>query len=519
MQADNTQAFQLLKEILLTEDRDKIQVLEAELETLKLSLRDKEALIATLEPAIADLLSKKISDSKSEMANALAPVMGAAIKRQISEAKETIIDALYPVIGSTIRKAVAEAMKNLAKTVNEKIDQAMSFRLFRKKVQAKISGLSAAEILLNESLPFQLHDIFYIHKETGILLAHFQPDTQSIQANEELLSGMLTAIRAFSKSAFETETERDLNVIEYDDLHIYLEDGRYAYLAVVISGIAPPEFYKHIHLLENRCHQEFTTELRGFSGDVTPFSKAPGIMSEALGFTTDASVPTTNPHFGRYVVYLLFLALISFAVYFLWPNESTPPAVTDTSTESVRFNEHKFRTYIKKFYPQLTAQLNSVQIVLHDNLIFLEGSVPSESDALSIAKAAAQVSGNTVIVDHLDYHSAIQNYVRKISVYFKKNSAVIDSAYSDLLKQLAGHLTKADFSLLTVYGFSDFTGAPDANMKISKKRAENVRRFLVANGVQADKIVTTGFGSYGTETDISSMDGLASKRCVTFEVK
>ena len=514
MQADQTRAFQLLQEILLTKDRDKIQLLEAELEQLKLSLRDKEKLIATLEPAIADLLSKKIRDSKEEMAGAVAPVMGSAIKQQISEAKETIIDALYPVIGSTIRKAVSEAMKNLAKTVNEKIDQAMSFRMFRKKVQAKISGLSAADILLNESLPFQLHDIFYIHKDTGILLAHFQPDTQNIRTNKELLSGMLTAIRGFSTSAFKSKTERGLNVIEYDDLNIYLEDGRYAYLAVVTSGIASQEFYGHIHALEERCHQTFADDLRDFSGDISPFSETPAIISGVLGFdavNTDKQAPVSR--FGRYVVYVLILILISFTVYSFWPDNS-PPA---KKSAPIRFDENSFREYMKQSNPQQAALLKNVRIVIHDNLIFLEGAAPSERDALSLAKAAAHFSGNAVIVDRLNYQSALQNYVSKICVYFAKNSVAIDSAYANILEHLAERLKASDFSMLTVKGYSDFIGSPAVNIKISKKRARNIKQFLIANGVKPEKIFAIGFGSYGSNTDVSPATQ-AAMRCAVFEV-
>ena len=518
MQADNTRALRLLQEILLTEDRNKIQLLASELERLKLSLSDKEKLIATLEPAIADLLTKKIKDSKDEMANTLAPVMGAAIKRQISEAKETIIDALYPIIGSTIRKAVAEAMKNLAKTVNEKIDQAMRLRLFRKKIQAKISGLSAAEILLNESLPFQLHDIFYIHKDTGILLAHFYPDKQSLRANEELLSGMLTAIRAFSKSAFETKTERGLNVIEYDDLHIYLEDGRYAYLAVVMSGVAPPQFFGYIHTLESRCHQKFATELRDFSGDISPFSQVPAIISEVLGYNAEpGDVQATPSPMGRYIVYTVFLILLSFAVYAFWPESSPSQPIAKPSVENSHFKMSAFREFIKLAEPRISVLLDSIQIVAYDDLLFLEGSAPSETVALTIAKASAHFSGKSVIVDHLDFRSALHDYVSKISVYFKQNSTQIDSVYSALLLQLAKHLQASDFTLLMLNGYSDLSGTPEENIKISKKRADRVKQFLVANGIKAKKIKAIGFGSYGTEPD-NSKAGQAAKRCVTFEV-
>ena len=51
-----------------------------------------------------------------------------------------------------------------------------------------------------------------------------------------------------------------------------------------------------------------------------------------------------------------------------------------------------------------------------------------------------------------------------------------------------------DIRYLHVYGHSDRTGAADANRRLSEKRAENVRAYLISKGVDPDKIEVFGYG-------------------------
>ncbi|RMG67542.1 MAG: hypothetical protein D6715_04535, partial [Calditrichaeota bacterium] len=143
-----------LKQLLLDEDQRRIHELEAELARVRKQLADREQLLATLEPVIADLLERKIADSKEEMAEALAPVIGQAIKKQVEESRDDVVDALYPVVGRMISKAMTEAMKRLVQNINQTLNQTLNVRLWFKKVKARVLGLQPGEVLLAESLVF-----------------------------------------------------------------------------------------------------------------------------------------------------------------------------------------------------------------------------------------------------------------------------------------------------------------------------------------------------------------------------
>lgn len=63
------------------------------------------------------------------------------------------------------------------------------------------------------------------------------------------------------------------------------------------------------------------------------------------------------------------------------------------------------------------------------------------------------------------------------------------------LDELADRLGQLDFESIKIVGHTDPTGATAANDRLSVRRAEAVKRYLVAKGVPANKIKTEGQGS------------------------
>ena len=79
---------------------------------------------------------------------------------------------------------------------------------------------------------------------------------------------------------------------------------------------------------------------------------------------------------------------------------------------------------------------------------------------------------------------------------------------------------------LNVYGHSDRTGDADFNRRLSEKRAENVRAYLISKGVDPDKIEVFGYGqtmpvkSCAEEPDRRALiECLAPNRRIVVEVQ
>jgi outer membrane protein OmpA-like peptidoglycan-associated protein len=84
-----------------------------------------------------------------------------------------------------------------------------------------------------------------------------------------------------------------------------------------------------------------------------------------------------------------------------------------------------------------------------------------------------------------------------LNIPFEYNSSELKPEASAQLKQLASALTKESLrnDRFLVAGHTDAKGNPQYNKQLSQRRAESVRRFLVASGLDAGRLDTIGYGS------------------------
>ncbi len=79
------------------------------------------------------------------------------------------------------------------------------------------------------------------------------------------------------------------------------------------------------------------------------------------------------------------------------------------------------------------------------------------------------------------------------SIRFDFNKSEIKPEYRDILNRIAGVLTALKGYSISVYGYTDDVGTQAYNLKLSKRRAQAVRDFLLKAGIP--KLTTTqGFG-------------------------
>ncbi|KAA3615069.1 MAG: OmpA family protein [Calditrichaeota bacterium] len=564
LQPTETEALDKLKAILLSSEKDRIAHLEAEMKDLYLRLNDKEQLLESLDPIIADLLYKKIIESKSQMAEALGPVMGGAIRKQIAEAKDDMADALYPVIGQAVRKSVAEAMKNLMQAINERIDNIVN-QGFRsgKKVDH--------ETLLKQSLPFHLQEIFLIHKKTGLLLSHASFSKEN-NGNEDVISGMLSAIREFSKTAFAAGGQ-SLHEIKYEDLNIIIEDGKYAYLAFVVKGVPSTNFKEIIKELENKIHLRFYKDMRGFDGETSSFTDVKDLLS---GFISSVHEPMFkevlaqedgNKSKPKGVLYLLILILIIVSIYFFWPsgvdidekyssiieNYQNKPGSFFTAQKSesniilkgsvfeadrdkliselegLELNIESQNLFILPSFEQLQAQLLSVKgdlntaselnLVVDSSQIIIGGTVESRQQKFLAATLFAEKSSLPVVINEINVATNKPLYmasdIDRQVLYFEIGSSKLTTQSIQVLDSVLLILDSITFNKINIHGFADSSGPHKLNQKFASERAMAVKKHLLENGVPPDKVgISSAVLENGLETSIYK-----SNRRVIFKVE
>lgn len=86
------------------------------------------------------------------------------------------------------------------------------------------------------------------------------------------------------------------------------------------------------------------------------------------------------------------------------------------------------------------------------------------------------------------------------SLWFNTKSAIIDTNNSQsklVLSYNLNYLNDDDDAYITINGYASELGTKKLNLQLSKKRANFVKAYLVANGINESRIKIVGYGSSG----------------------
>jgi len=105
------------------------------------------------------------------------------------------------------------------------------------------------------------------------------------------------------------------------------------------------------------------------------------------------------------------------------------------------------------------------------------------------------------------------------NIEFKFDSADLTSASFTALDNIAAVLkSNSTWNKLTIAGHSDSIGTKEINQRISKERAEAVKKYLVESGIPAGKIETIGHGAEKPITSNNTSTGRQQNRRVEFQL-
>lgn len=103
-------------------------------------------------------------------------------------------------------------------------------------------------------------------------------------------------------------------------------------------------------------------------------------------------------------------------------------------------------------------------------------------------------------------------------VTFKTNSAVITPTSKLVLDSAVAYLKARPNSAVEVRGHTDSVGNDEANMRLSKARAEAVRDYLIANGIEAGRLTANGYGETEHVAPNDTPAGREQNRRVTLRI-
>ncbi|MCB0166025.1 MAG: hypothetical protein KDI79_17460 [Anaerolineae bacterium] len=327
--------LELLRAIILDEDRQQIADMETELEQLEQRVTDPDKLIAII-----------------------TPVMSQAIRRTIRDSREAMIEALYPIVGTLVMRAVTEAIRDLARTVDAQMRTSFNFSTLWRRFQARLGGVKASELTLRDALPFHVSELFLIHREKGLLLLHLS-SSPDMTPDSDLISSMLTAIRDFVQDSFGQGKTGQLNEIQYGEQSILLETATYVYLAAVVDGITPTGFRTAMRERVIEISHAYEDTLRDYDGEVKALQNtAPSLQSLIENYYAKQH---SNQVQKRVLVGVMGLLLCGILGCVLggwgWQRFATPPTpvvVVVTATSTATPSPTPRPTATPTFTPSLT---------------------------------------------------------------------------------------------------------------------------------------------------------------------
>lgn len=530
---------------------------------------EEETLQKALSPILNRLIDQNYKDSKDKIAKQMAPLIGSAIRQQIKSQKSDVVDALYPVLGNMISRYVTKTLEEMLNKINNQIQNGLSFEALKRKLTAKVRGISESELLLNENATANIRALLLIHKESGLVLAHSENPNYPI-SEPEMLASMMSAIRSFINDWIEQNgTDQEIGEIEYGGNKIILEVSGYSYLAVIVQGSAYKATYDKIREAQEQIVLKYGEQIRSFDGNLGNFENLE-IYQEISMLLNEKELPQEKKKLHP-LLFLLPLLLLFWGGYTYYEEHLEQR----TSQKAMELLNH-------------TAQLTlfKIQANTHNNITTLSGSVPSlyhkdlASKLLKTVPEIDKISNELLVVDTLkdpmqisaniaylirglnmqdginltymyDYNLLTikgevwnttlkqkvineiekENFSKKTNfeidilapkidsnIFFEKDSTQLTLlAQTELIKTLE-ILKNIDSSYdIILSSYSDQIGSISGNRTLSKKRIVKVQKFLQEQGK-----ITNNFSTFIYDTapkDIDAQKEPQKARCVIITYK
>lgn len=554
-----------LRELLLGAERRKLAELQRRLDAMGLTA---EELAEHLPEAVALRTGRD-----RQLARALAPTIEGALRESVRRNPREIATAIFPVLGPAIRAAIAEAMAGLVDSINRAVEHSVSLRGLRWRLEAWRSGVPYAQVLLRRALVYRVEQLFLIHADTGLLLAHAAaPDLAATDA--DLVSGMLTAIRDFVADSFGERDAGGLRRFSVGELTVVVEPGPQAILAAVVRGQPPTELTGRLQETLETVHAQFAGALADYDGDTSEFAAAQPLLEECLVTVLSTDRPRARRG-SAWMPWALGAAVVALVTAgFAWrarqrwqaalarleaepgvvvvraerglrswrveglrdPQAADPAAIlAGLGTAPARL-ETRFRPFVSAEPAMVLARArrslgvpDGVALALAGDTLTATGAAPL--GWLADAGRRALPAG----VGHLDLRAVEPRLPDSLAVLRRELEGTrvlfpvgvadpVDATPAARAAQLARALAEGIGALgwalqVDLVGRTDETGTERANQALSRWRAEAVQRLLAGRGVPGGVLTARGIGASAPIGEGTGPARARENRSVSFVVR
>lgn len=519
------------------------------------------------------MLLRREQGGERALGEALAPSVEAALRESVRKDPGTLADALFPVMGPAIRRSILQTLRSLFESFNQTMEQSLSVRGLKWRLEALRTGRPFSEVVLIHSLVFRVEQIFLIHKKTGLPLAHAVAPAAAMQ-DPSMVSGMLTAIQDFVRDSFNAAPGESVEKLHVGELEVWVESGPYASIAAVIRGMAAPELRLQLAETLEELHAKLGAQMERFQGDTAPFAHATEMLSCHLDARYKEKTSVRPKPYMLVFAAVLLLALAGWLSVRWWQGRQwnrfaaslqNEPGITVTSfarqgghfvfrglrdplaadpMELVRragLDAALAEFYLSGYYALDDAIVQkrsvallkppaSTKLVMTDGLMRADGEAPrawidaARGQAPLIAGVRSLDFSRLVDSDEAEFartKATIEATVLKFAV----GSSEISAGDLELLKSMETKVTEMlhgaaglhkEFAV-EIIGHSDSTGAEVTNRPLSQSRADRVASQL-AQGIDRKRLKVKGVAASEPLRTEENEEARQYNRSVTFRI-
>lgn len=185
----------------------------------------------------------------------------------------------------------------------------------------------------------------------------------------------------------------------------------------------------------------------------------------------------------------------------------------DTVGISVNSNFHSFSLKPDMYIAHITSEGyfdKTIEMAVKKELSNL---YTVELNKKEIPNEPVKAEDSLVIVDNFE---DIKDQVEGISIRFPINRAELTPRAHRILDRIVELISANEDVYLLIIGHTCSLGSDEANQKLSERRAENVKTYLVGRGIPASKITTEGYGESRPLASNSTEEGRIKNRRAEF---
>ena len=145
-------------------------------------------------------------------------------------------------------------------------------------------------------------------------------------------------------------------------------------------------------------------------------------------------------------------------------------------------------------------------------------ALEAEKKALAEERAKAEARQKEAM-NKLNSQDARGIILSMSDILFDVDKATLKQDLKTSLAKVAGILTVYQQFNVSIEGNTDNTGSADHNMKLSQQRADNVKNFLVEQGIDAGRLSAKGLGMTMPIADNSTKEGRQKNRRVDLVIQ